>query len=269
MKIAIFSLTALLPLTLLACDRTGPTAPPETQGAAQSPSTGGNMPQDQHHGHSPSGSNPHAGVPSGHPTAGGSHQQPDDPTVAAFLGLEAPKPASWQWQPPRNAMITTNYTVPAPADVENARAAHLNVYFFGEGMGGPIQDNVDRWKNQFRSADGYEVEPIVDEFEIDSMPVTFVELEGEWMQMGASWYTPNQLFLAAIIDAPAGRIFIRFAGDQKTIEHNRDSFMEMVHGLRRVDGAEVDDPGAPYGTGHGSGYESGYDSGYNSGTGGY
>lgn len=168
----------------------------------------------------------------------GQTEQPEqtegDPTVAQFLGLKAPKPATWQWRPPSNNMITTNYTVPG---IDDSKAAHVNVYFFGEGQGGPIEDNVERWKNQFRSDDGYEVEPQVETFEVNDMPVTFVELEGEWRQMGTAWYTPEQLFLAAIVDAPVGRIFIRFGGDAATVEHNREPFMAMINGLQPVNDA--------------------------------
>lgn len=230
MRIVVLSIASALPFFLAACDRTGPASPPDTV----STSAPANNPQ--------MGRTPTQNTQSSTPQA----SRPSDPTVASFLGLEGPKPATWQWQPPRNPMITANYTVPAPSGIEGARAAHLNIYYFGEGMGGPIEDNIDRWKNQFRSPDGYEVTPIVDEFEVDSMPITYVELAGEWMQMGAVSFTRDQLFLAAIIDAPAGRIFLRFAGDEKTVEANREAFMKLLHGLRRVDGAEVNDPGAPY-----------------------
>ncbi len=249
MKCVAISLVSILPIALVACDQTGPSAPPEPPATSSAPSSG-NMPHDHHHGF---GSAPGSASGQQQDRAQQSQEPPSDPTVAEFLGLQAPKPASWQWQPPRNPMITTNYSVPAPSNVQGAKAAQLNVYFFGEGMGGSVRENIDRWKNQFRSADGYEVEPKVDEFEVDEMPVTFVELEGEWMQMGAAWYTKDQLFLAAIVDAPAGRIFIRFAGDEKTISHNREPFMEMIHGLRRIEGAVVEDSGAPYDTGYNSG----------------
>jgi hypothetical protein len=233
MKLPVLMCVSLLAGLLAGCDQSDPA--PATPTTTDSYGTAPSPPATT--------APPTTGAPAAPPSPQENLSRPDDPTKATFLGLEAPKPATWQWQPPRNAMITTNYTVPG---VGESRAAHLNVYFFGEGMGGPISDNIERWKNQFRSPDGYEVEPTIEEFEVDSMPVTYVELAGEWMQMGAAWYTRDQLFLAAIVDAPAGRIFIRFAGDDRTVEHNREPFMEMIHGLRRVDGAQVDDPGAPY-----------------------
>lgn len=160
----------------------------------------------------------------------GPMEPPSDPTVAEFLGLRGPKPATWLWHPPRNQMVHTNYTVPG---TDGTKQAYVTVFYF-PGEGGSVEDNIERWKNQFRTADGYEAKPTVTEFEVDEMPVVLVELAGEWMQMGAGWYTPDQLFLAAIIDAPIGRVFIRFAGPTATVEANREAFMAMLNGFERI-----------------------------------
>lgn len=250
MKSLAITLCSSLTLALVACDRTGPAAPaddgPPTRAAA--PANQQALPP----GH-PTTSPPQSGQ-LGEPASRPAAQPPSDPTVASFVGLEAPKPATWQWQPPRSQMITANYTVPAPGDVEGARAAQLNVYYFGQGMGGSVQDNIDRWKNQFRSPDGYEVTPHVEEFEVNGLPITFVELAGEWREFGAVAFRRDQILVAAIVEAPAGRVFIRLAGDEQTIETNRDAFMKLVRGLRVADGAEVDDPGAPYADDESGGY---------------
>ena len=67
-----------------------------------------------------------------------------------------------------------------------------------------------------------------------SLPVTHVELAGEWKEMGSVSFKPDQVFLMAIVEAPVGRVFIRFAGQTETVEANRDAFMEMILGLRRT-----------------------------------
>jgi hypothetical protein len=53
------------------------------------------------------------------------------------------------------------------------------------------------------------------------------------MKMGQSWYTKDQLFIAAIVQTPQGSVFIRFAGQTATVEENRKAFRQMVDGLRR------------------------------------
>lgn len=157
----------------------------------------------------------------------------NDPNVATFLGLRGPKPESWTDQPPPNPMVDTNFVVPAP---EGSQPANINVFYFGQGTGGPVEDNIQRWAGQFRTPDGGEVEPDVDSFEVDGMPVTLVELAGEYQGMSDPQARQDQLMLSAIIDAPAGRLFIRLVGDAATIEHNREDYMTFIRGLRRVDG---------------------------------
>lgn len=171
------------------------------------------------------------------------YAQPDDPTVASFLGLTAPKPAEWELRPPQNQMVHTNYLVPG---ADGGNDAYITLFFFGAGMGGPIQDNIDRWQGQFRAEDGSRPEPDVSELDVDGMNVTFVELAGAYQGMGDPTHTPNQLLLAAIIDAPAGRLFLRFVGDEATIEHHRDAFMELVKGLQRANSAASEGSGGSY-----------------------
>ena len=65
------------------------------------------------------------------------------------------------------------------------------------------------------------------------MKVTLAELQGEWMPMGQTWYTADQRFMGAIVEAPTGMIFLRFAGDSATIEANRDDVIAMLKGLHK------------------------------------
>jgi hypothetical protein len=155
----------------------------------------------------------------------------DDPKLAHFMGLVAPKPATWIEHPPSGLGRVANYTVPGR---DGSEAAHVVVYYFGPRQGGDIESNIERWQYQFRSGpDGTPPDPIVENFEVDGMPVTLVELAGEWMKMGQSGYTKDQLFIAAIVESTEGSVFIRFAGQTATVEENRQAFRQMVDGLRR------------------------------------
>lgn len=154
----------------------------------------------------------------------------DDPKRAQFLGLEAPKPATWIEHPPSSAMRAANYTVPGR---DGNEAAHIVVYYFGRGQGGTVEQNISRWQGQFRPHDdGTPVEPVITRFEADGMPVTLVELAGAWMMMGQTWYTEDQKFMTAVVDAPIGMVFIRFAGQTATVDANAGKFLEMVKGLK-------------------------------------
>ena len=156
----------------------------------------------------------------------------DDPKTANFVGLTAPKLVTWIEHPPTGSMRAANYTVPGR---DGSEAAHIVVFYFGPTQGGTIEDNISRWRTQFQVTDSGDLpEPKIDRFDVDSMPVTLVELVGEWQEMGTVSFTPDQVFLMAIVEAPVGRVFIRFAGQTATVEANREDFMAMIRGLRRA-----------------------------------
>ena len=156
----------------------------------------------------------------------------NDPKTASFLGLTAPKPVTWIEHPPTSSMRAANYTVPGR---DGNEAAHIVVFYFGPTQGGTIDDNISRWRSQFQVDENGDLrEPKVDRLEVDSMPVTLVELAGEWKEMGSVSFRPDQVFLMAIVEAPVGSVFIRFTGQTATVEANRDAFMEMILGLRKT-----------------------------------
>ncbi len=154
-----------------------------------------------------------------------------DPGTARFLGLTAPKPVTWIEHPPTGSMREANYTVPGR---DGNEAAQIVVFYFGPTQGGTIENNISRWRSQFQLDENGDVpEPKIERFEVDSMPVTLLELTGEWMEMGTVSFTPDQVFLSAIVEAPVGKVFIRFTGPTATVQANREDFMSLLRGLRR------------------------------------
>ncbi|MEE9128439.1 MAG: hypothetical protein V3T84_00330 [Phycisphaerales bacterium] len=156
----------------------------------------------------------------------------DDPRTASFVGLTAPKPVTWIEHPPTGSMRAANYTVPGR---DGNEAAHIVVFYFGPTQGGTIDDNINRWRSQFQlDENGDLLEPKIDRFDVGSMAITLVELTGAWQEMGSASFTPDQVFLMAIVEAPVGKVFIRLAGQTATVEANREDFMAMIRGLRKT-----------------------------------
>lgn len=154
---------------------------------------------------------------------------PDDPTVAEFVGFRGPKPAAWLWQPPESTMRAANYVIPAPG---SGNQAHLVVF---QGIGGGRDLNIERWKGQFRTSDLRAVEPVVTSHDTNGMQITVVELKGEYRPMTQEWFSPDQMFLAAIVETPRGDLQIRLTGDIATVEANREAFMNLILNLRPID----------------------------------
>lgn len=153
---------------------------------------------------------------------------PANPKIAEFAGMTAPKPATWIWHPPANAMIMTEYVLPGQ---EGSDQAHLKIV----KAGGTVEANVERWKTQFRAAGGGPVEAKIEKLDADGIPVTVVELAGEYKGMGAVSFAPDQIMISAIVEAPTGQFFLTLVGPAATIESNRQAYMEMIRGIRRTE----------------------------------
>jgi len=156
----------------------------------------------------------------------------DDPTVVEVAGLRAPKPASWVWTKPSMQFRTLQYAV--AGDIESVKAAELIISVFVAGDGGPIDANIARWKGQFRQGDAAP-EPKLADKEVGPLKITFVELEGDYLAMGAPAAKQGFSQIGAIVQASGRNVFFRLIGPKETVEANRADFMKMIDGLMPAD----------------------------------
>lgn len=181
----------------------------------------------------PRTSDPHTNVIVPPGTAQPSEWKPhDNPAEAVFLGLAAPKPVSWTEQSPSTAsrMRAAQYAVPGQGTGDHAT---LIVYYFGNTGGGTKELNIQRWIGQFSPPGKEPAVPKTEEFEADGMPVTLVELAGEYQAMGAASFASDSLFFSAIVEAPVGMLFIQLVGKTETVEANREAYMKFIRGLHK------------------------------------
>ena len=156
----------------------------------------------------------------------------DDPQWLEVAGFRAPKPASWVWTKPSMQFRTLQYTVPGDAD--STKQADLIVSVFVAGDGGPLDANIERWRGQFRK-NNEPVEAKRSSREVGPLKVQFVELEGDFMAMGAPAAKTGTLQLAAIVQAEGRNVFFRLVGPKETVEANREAFDKMIDGLMPAD----------------------------------
>src|SRR5262245_54564432 len=71
--------------------------------------------------------------------------------AAGIAGVLWTAPKAWQ-EPPERPMRPPTYNVP-PAG-KDKDPGELAVFFFGQGQGGGIDENLNRWATQFKQPDG-------------------------------------------------------------------------------------------------------------------
>ena len=160
----------------------------------------------------------------GYPVSG-----PDgDQTTIEVGGLTIPKPVTWVWTAPSMQFRALQYAVPALG--VNSPAAELVFSVFPAGDGGPVDANLDRWSNQFRSG-AAAAESKRSQATVNGMQVSRVESVGDYMGMGAAAPRPGYMQLGAIVQAPGRTVFMKVVGPQATVESNRAAFEAMIAGI--------------------------------------
>ncbi len=150
------------------------------------------------------------------------------PTTASFLGLTAPKPATWIWHPPAHPDFTAaEYVVPGRDGADQARVTVFHK------IRGSLDSQIARWKTMFRDEQGNDVDPtVVETFQTNDFTISLVEFRGEYQGPGSPSFKPDHIFITAMIHTEPTPIFIRLVGPAATVQANREAFMNMLHNLQ-------------------------------------
>ena len=145
-------------------------------------------------------------------------------------GLSWAAPATWKADAPR-PMRAATYKIPSVKG--DAEEAECGVFYFGQGQGGSVEQNVQRWVGQFEGAKS----PPTKKEKVAGFDVTTLELEGTYTggggPMGPKVTKPGFKLLGAIVEGPEGAIFFKLTGPAKTVEAARGDFTKMVKAIKK------------------------------------
>lgn len=145
-------------------------------------------------------------------------------------GVRWTAPSGWTSEGARPMRAATYRIAPAAGD---SVAAECGVYFFGQGQGGSVDANIERWKEQFQGPDGKVSPAKVSARKIGALSVTTIETSGAYSGMGGPMAqshggVPGYRLLGAIVQGPGGNVFVKFTGPAKTIAANQQKFEQLL-----------------------------------------
>lgn len=162
-----------------------------------------------------------------------------DTTGSAELGEGKGSVAGVSWGVPKRwvpggerPMRVATYAIPAAeGDTEGAECA---VFYFGQGVGGSITDNIDRWVGQFQPTSG----PDRSEKEVNGMNVTTVRIAGAYLNpsgpmMESMGTKPGFRLLGGIVEGPQGLVFFKITGPEKTIASLEGEYEALLGSLSK------------------------------------
>jgi hypothetical protein len=144
-------------------------------------------------------------------------------------------PADWTAKPVTSNMRAADFQLPGKPGAE----AELIVFYFGGGGAGSIDDNVNRWLDQFQQPDG---KPPRDAAKIEKtkfagQDATYVSVTGRYVSQGMPGGAgpvdkPDQALLAAIVGSPSGPYYFKLVGAKPTVDANAKAFRNMLESLK-------------------------------------
>jgi hypothetical protein len=153
----------------------------------------------------------------------------------SVAGLRWTPPAGWKNEGARPMRAATYNVAPAAGDQAGAECV---VYFFGEGQGGSVDANIERWKGQFRTPDGKPAAAQIAKRTSHGLTITTIDTSGEYSGMAgpAAREQPavsGYRLLGAIVEGPRGNVFVKFTGPAKTMAANQKQFEQLVASFQR------------------------------------
>jgi hypothetical protein len=148
--------------------------------------------------------------------------------------LQFQPPAEWTAEQPTSSMRVAQYRLPR-AEGDSADAT-LVVFYFGQGQGGSVEANLDRWIGQVQQPDGSssKSKAKIDNTTINRMPVTLLDVTGNYTESmtggggGGQQIQGLARMRAAVIETAKGAYYIKLVGPEKTVNRQDANFMGFI-----------------------------------------
>jgi len=160
----------------------------------------------------------------------------DQGIVVDLDGLKSRTPADWKEVPTTQQFRYKVFRIPGDkAELD----AELVIFYFGEGGGGGVEENIKRWKNMFLPPEGKTIDEVtkISEFKVGEVPVVYVDIRGTYLFRpfpAAPKAEPRKDYqmISVIFRSPKGPYFIRLVGPEVTVTKHQKRFDEWLKSFK-------------------------------------
>lgn len=146
-----------------------------------------------------------------------------EPLRLTLENLTFTSPSDWVDVPVTSPMRKATWHTSPDAD-----AAEISFFSFGQGQGGTVSENIQRWYGQFsNSATQGESATVA----VNNRTITFARSAGTFssgMPGGPTTPRSNYALCGAIIETTGGMIFVKMTGPQATVQKFEKAFTDLV-----------------------------------------
>jgi hypothetical protein len=143
-----------------------------------------------------------------------------EPLVVA--GFSFARPDGWIRQEAASAMRAAQFVVPSGSRGNDG----IVIFFrFPPGIGGTAERNIARWLSQFKEPEET-LNAVVETASKESRRFHYFRAAGTLI--GRDGEMPDYALHAAVLDGPAGRVFVRFVAPNSVASVNEAAFRKLV-----------------------------------------
>jgi hypothetical protein len=160
-------------------------------------------------------------------------------TVVEIDGLKSRTPDNWIAEKPTSRMRVAQMRVPkVGSDKEDAE---LIIFYFGEGQGGDVDANIQRWKSMFFPPRGKTIDEVstVEHAKVGDVPVTTLDIQGTYKYKKApivpdsqAELKPGYRMLASYFGSKNGPYFLRLVGPAATVGQNKKGYESWLKNFK-------------------------------------
>jgi hypothetical protein len=163
----------------------------------------------------------------------------DKGTEVKLANLKSTTPKNWKAEKINNKLRLHQFAVPKAAD--DGADGEVVIFFFGEGSGGTVDENVKRWKKMFEAPEGKTIDEAakVETFKVGKSSITYLDVAGTYLSKKAPLdpnskveRLANYRMLSIYFDCEGGPYFLRMTGPAKTVEQSKKGFDEWVKNFK-------------------------------------
>jgi hypothetical protein len=149
-------------------------------------------------------------------------------------GISFEVPETWKKLPPSSTMRVVELKIePSKGDSD---PGEFVIFAFPWGAG-TVQQNVDRWQQQFQDETGKPPKITTEKIQGQGVEVTLVETSGRYVapiKIGQPerYDKPGYSLVGAIVTTPETGYFIKLIGPSQTIKDSREAFIAMAKSMK-------------------------------------
>jgi hypothetical protein len=158
-------------------------------------------------------------------------------SLVSLDGLSSRAPAEWKEVNTQRQFRYKEFSLPRVGD--DKYDAELIIFYFGQGGGGGVEENIARWKGIFQPPPGKDIDQVTkrEEFRVGDVKVTYLDISGTYLyrpfpMAPRAEPRPDHRMIAVIFESPKGPYYFRLVGPEKTVSQHKPAFDEWLRNFK-------------------------------------